>query len=419
MESVSNIETQGNEFSLQKSHMIITFIVCFLSLMSFGIWSSVLPYTMNSIKHTFQLTSSQIGALSSYFIIGNIVGALFGGWCSDKIGRKKTIIYNLIFASIFMALLSTATSYNQFAILITLGALGVGTIYIVPNVLISEITSDRYRTIALATIMVGFMLGAILTAFTASYLVEQYGWQSLYQLCLSPVIIAIIAYFFACESPSWLKFKVKQEKVNKSSKVDLKIFIKDKLVLRMTILWIICSGFLQFGFYGVSAWLPVFFTDGMKIPYKEMTSVMILTYMVSIISKFISGYSADKLGPKKIFVFGTIGTAIMLTTLVSFHSKFDGTTLIVIFSLLYGIPFGILATYVTQSFPTSIRGTAVGGTLTIGGFASPLAPLMVGHFADTHSISFGMIFLGVTYLLSGLIALFFIKDRLYNPNSVN
>lgn len=36
------------------------------------------------------------------------------------------------------------------------------------------------------------------------------------------------------------------------------------------------------------------------------------------------------------------------------------------FGFLYGIPYAINATYMTESFPTSIRGSAVGGAYNIG-----------------------------------------------------
>ncbi len=44
------------------------------------------------------------------------------------------------------------------------------------------------------------------------------------------------------------------------------------------------------------------------------------------------------------------------------------------FGFLYGVPYGVNATYMTESFETAIRGTAVGGAYNLGRIGAVVAP---------------------------------------------
>jgi MFS family permease len=52
--------------------------------------SLVSPILLN--QKTLHLTASQVGFLASMYLIGEVVGALFFGRLTDKLGRKKLFI---------------------------------------------------------------------------------------------------------------------------------------------------------------------------------------------------------------------------------------------------------------------------------------------------------------------------------------
>lgn len=110
-----------------------------------------------------------------------------------------------------------------------------------------------------------------------------------------------------------------------------------------------------------------------------------------------------------------MGTALFIPVVVYFHTAENIGWLMLIFGFLYGIPYAINATYLTESFPTSIRGTAVGGAFNIGRIGAIFAPIAIGYLATHNSIGAGLLLMGVAYFLCGLIPTLFIKDRLYDP----
>jgi AAHS family cis,cis-muconate transporter-like MFS transporter len=183
----------------------------------------------------------------------------------------------------------------------------------------------------------------------------------------------------------------------------------------MFILWVCTAGFLQFGYYGVNNWLPTYLESELHLNFKSMTSYMVGTYVAMIVGKIAAGWMADKFGRRWVFAFGAIGTALFIPIIVFLNTPDNIVFLIVFFGFLYGIPYGVNATYMTESFETKIRGTAVGGAYNVGRLGAAIAPASIGYLATEGSIGLGFLVMGGAYFLCGLIPALFIKEKLYDP----
>ena len=72
----------------------------------------------------------------------------------------------------------------------------------------------------------------------------------------------------------------------------------------------------------------------------------------------------------------------------------------------------------SESFPTSIRGTAVSTAYNVGRIGSTISPLMIGWAASAYSVGFGIALLGISYALCGLIPGIFIREKMFDPKAV-
>ncbi|HEY2021817.1 MAG TPA: MFS transporter, partial [Paraburkholderia sp.] len=108
-----------------------------------------------------------------------------------------------------------------------------------------------------------------------------------------------------------------------------------------------------------------------------------------------------------------IGASLFLPVIIFFHTRENISTLMLVFGFLYGVPLGTIGTFMSESFPTSVRGTAVGGSYNLGRFCSGAAPIVIGFIATQFSIGFGFLVVGAVFFLSGITALF-VPDRLYD-----
>ncbi|MCU4415060.1 MFS transporter [Acinetobacter sp. WU_MDCI_Axc73] len=408
-----------------KKIWITAFIFAFLALLCDGADLGFLALSLTSLKMEFHLTGVQAGTLGSLTLLGSAIGGLIGGWACDRFGRVRIIVFFIAYSSILTCALGFTHSFEQFALVRVFGSMGLGALYIACNVLMSEMVPTKHRTTVLAALMTGYTLGSLLATLLAGHIIPDHGWRYLYWLAITPIVLSFFMYFMVPEPESWKKSRQLRAaqieggmKAVKRENPYREIF-KEKKHGIMFLLWVVSTGALQFGYYGVSNWLPAYLESELGIKFKEMAMYMVGTFIIMIFAKIIAGMIADRLGRRAVFAFGTIGTAMFIPVIVYLNTPTNILWLMLFFGFLYGIPYAINATYMTESFPTSIRGTAVGGAYNVGKVLSIFSPLTIGYLSQSGSIGLGLLVMAAAYFICGVIPLLFIKDRLFNPQKAD
>jgi len=408
-----------------KKIWITAFIFAFLALLCDGADLGFLALSLTSLKTEFHLTGVQAGTLGSLTLFGSAIGGLIGGWACDRFGRVRIIVFFIAYSSILTCALGFTHSFEQFALVRVFGSMGLGALYIACNVLMSEMVPTRHRTTVLAALMTGYTLGSLLATLLAGHIIPDHGWRYLYWLAITPIVLSFFMYFMVPEPESWKKSRQLRAaqteggmKAVKRENPYREIF-KEKKHGIMFLLWVVSTGALQFGYYGVSNWLPAYLESELGIKFKEMAMYMVGTFIIMIFAKIIAGMIADRLGRRAVFAFGTIGTALFIPVIVYLNTPTNILWMMLFFGFLYGIPYAINATYMTESFPTSIRGSAVGGAYNIGKVLSIFSPLTIGYLSQSGSIGLGLLVMAAAYFICGVIPLLFIKDRLFNPQKAD
>lgn len=426
IEMTANSATEAvSQDAPSKKVWLFAFIFSFLALLVDGADIALLSYSLTSLKQEFGLSSIQAGALGSWTLAGMAVGGFFGGWACDRFGRVRVIVLAIALFSLLTFWLGFTQSYEQFVTLRFISAIGLGALYIACNTLMAEYVPTKYRTTALAALMTGWTLGSIVATGLAGWLIPTHGWRILFFISIIPIVLAVAMHFLVPEPKAWLESRRQRELLKTSGNIKdkpkntFKMVMQDVSSRRMFILWSFSTAFLQFGYYGVSNWLPAYLESDLGIKFKAMTMYMIGTFIIMMCTKVIAGMIADKIGRRAVFAFGTMGTAIFIPIIVFGNSPDNILWLMLFFGFLYGIPYGINATYMTESFSTKVRGTAIGGAYNIGRLGAVLAPVTIGFFAQGGSIGTGLLIMGIAYFLCGLIPLLFIKDRLFDPQKAD
>ena len=400
----------------------VAFILCFLALVVDGADVMLLSLSLSSIKADFGLSTVEVGMLGSVTILGMGLGGIFGGWCSDKFGRVKAISVSVFVFSVLTGLLSITENVYQFAALRFLSGVGLGTVYIVCAGLIAEYVPTKYRTTTIATLQTGWTFGYILASVMAGAIIPDFGWRMVFLVSTVSVVLAFLIYYFVPESESWKLAQKNKDKQIVNTKVkpqsSFGILFKDKAVLKILIFWIIASSLLHVGYNGANHWMPIYVEQELGLNFKSMTTYMIASYTAMIFGKVFAGILADKVGRRFSFMFGSISTAIILMLIVFYHSPTNIFYFLIAFGFFYGIPFGVYSTYMSESFPTHIRGTALGTAHNVGRLGSTLAPTLIGMIAAGYSIGYGFFVLGLAYLVC-VIPLFFVREKLYDPQSAS
>ncbi|WP_394660912.1 MFS transporter [uncultured Acinetobacter sp.] len=405
-----------NKVNLSPHTWKIAFFFAFLALLVDGADLMLLSYSLNSIKAEFQLSSVQAGMLGSFTLAGMAIGGIFGGWACDQFGRVRIVVISILLFSVLTCGLGLTQNFIQFSILRFFASLGLGSLYIACNTLMAEYVPTRYRTTVLGTLQAGWTVGYIVATLLAGWIIPDHGWRMLFYVAIVPVLLAVLMHFLVPEPHAWYHSRndLNGQDTNTQESALKRIFA-DPRNRKMFILWALTAGFLQFGYYGVNNWMPSYLESELGMKFKEMTAYMVGTYSAMILGKILAGFMADKLGRRFTYAFGAIGTAIFLPLIVFYNSPDNILFLLIAFGFLYGIPYGVNATYMTESFPTHIRGSATGGAYNVGRLGAAIAPATIGFLASGGSIGLGFLVMGAAYLICGVIPALLIKEKQYDP----
>ena len=392
---------------------IIVLISGFLGLMVDGMDLMFLSYSLPSLIEEFQISRVQAGSLASYSLLGMAIGGVFGGWAADRYGRVRVVVWTIVLFSVATAALGLTQSYWQFAIVRFISALGLGAEYVVCNTLMAEYVPTERRTTVLGTLQAGWSVGTSLPRC----------WPAPSSRCMAGVRSLPRRWCPYCwRSSSGERFLSRRagragsaKPAPKSARASGKRYLPARSNARIFVLWTLTSCFLQFGYYGVNNWLPTYVVSELKFDFTKMTGYLVGTYVAMIFGKIVAGYLADIVGRRWMYVFGGLSTAVFLPVIVLAQTPENIIVLLTIFGFLYGVPYGVNATYMTESFDTHVRGTAVGGAYNIGRIGAALGPALIGLIATEYSIGLGFIVMGAAYCLTGIIPALFIPEKMYDP----
>lgn len=390
-----------------------------------GVDIMLLSYSLTSLKTAFGLSTLQAGALGSASLAGMGIGGILGGWSCDKFGRVRTIAHSVTFFSVATCLLGFTQTFEQFMALRFIGALGIGALYMACNTLMAEYVPTRYRTTVLGTLQTGQTVGYIVATILAGAIIPEHGWRVLFFITVIPAAINIFLQRFVPEPKSWQLSKIQSLSAEKTvtqietpqssnRSIYRQIFTNLKH-RKMFLLWMTTAFFLQFGYYGINNWMPSYLETELHMNFKSLTSYMVGSYTAMILGKILAGYLADQFNRRAVFVFGTLASAIFLPVIIFFNTPDNILYLLITFGFLYGIPYGVNATYMAETFSTDVRGTAIGGAYNIGRVGAAIAPATIGFLASGGTFAIAFIVMGAAYFIAGVLPGLFIRDRQYDP----
>jgi MFS family permease len=157
-----------------------------------------------------QLSNADVGLAASAYIAGAVLGALFFGWLTDRLGRKKLFFITL--AVYLVATAATALSWDlaSFAFFRFLTGAGIGGEYAAINSTIQELVPARVRGWTDLAINGSFWIGAALGAFGAVFLLDpalidpEFGWRFGFFIGAVLALGIVFMRLWLPESPRWL-----------------------------------------------------------------------------------------------------------------------------------------------------------------------------------------------------------------------
>src|SRR6478752_855281 len=159
---------------------------------------------------TLHLSSANLGAVASFYVVGAVVGALVFGWITDRHGRRLVFYVTLIVYLSGVLLSAFAWEFWSFAIFRMITGLGIGGEYAAVNSAIDELIPAKYRGRVDLIVNGSFWLGAAGGALAVPFLLDQrlfapdIGWRLGFGIGAVLGLGILLLRRFVPESPRWL-----------------------------------------------------------------------------------------------------------------------------------------------------------------------------------------------------------------------
>ncbi|WP_299164059.1 sugar porter family MFS transporter [uncultured Eudoraea sp.] len=315
---------------------------------------------------------------------GTVVGALLGGIPTNKLGRKKTLIWIGIFYTI--SALGSALSNDPitFAIFRFIGGLGVGASTIAAPAYISEIApaKDRGKLVGLYQFNIVF---GILIAFFSNYLLNGIGenaWRWMVGVEAIPAAIYTVFALTIPKSPRWLLSKLRvdeakevlavinpgldaehmMQEIKKESEGTIpgeNIFL---MKYRFPLILAFCIAFFN-QLSGINAFLyyapRILEEAGLGASTALLSSIGI--GITNMLFTLLGIYLIDRMGRKQLMYIGSVGYIIALSLVAcAFYLNWEGISVAIflfLFIAAHAIGQGtVIWVFISEIFPNHLRG---------------------------------------------------------------
>jgi len=407
-------------------YLIFLSVVAALGGFLFGYDTAVISGTIAQVTQLFQLDTLQQGWYVGCALVGSIVGVLFAGILSDKLGRKLTMVISAVLFSTSALGSALSADFTQLVVYRIIGGVGIGVVSIVSPLYISELAVAQYRgrlvSLYQLAVTVGF-LGAYLvnyqllawaesgTQLSVDWLNKVFiteVWRGMLGMETLPAILFFIIIFFIPESPRWLivrgkdlkavnileriynsiteaKSQLKETKSVLTSETRSEWSLLMKPGIFKAVIIGVCIAILgQFMgvnavlYYGPSIFEKAGLSGGDSLFYQ------VLVGLVNTLTTVLALVIIDKVGRKKLVYYGVSGMVVSLILIGLYFLFGDSLGVSSLFLLIFFLFYvfccavsicAVVFVLLSEMYPTKVRGLA----MSIAGFALWIGTYLIGQ----------------------------------------
>ena len=356
-----------------------TMVACFggwsLDAFDVQIFSFVIP----SLLVLWGITTAQAGVLATVTLVVSSFGGWLAGAASDRFGRVRILQITILWYAFFTFLCGFARDFNQLFVLKALQGLGFGGEWAAGAVLMGEVIRDKYRGRAVGLVQTGWSIGwgsaALLYTILSANLPDAPTWKVMFWIGLAPAGLVF-----------WIRRYVREPAIMRRAPgtigpMHLFAALKPPYLSTTWRVSMMVTGAQGSG-YALMTFLPLYLKTE-----RHLTSVGTGSYLMVLILGaffgFLSGaFLADAIGRKSTFLVSAIGSVVLM--LVYLFAPLSNTMILPVGFLLGYINlmmFSPMGTFMTELFPTAVRGVGQGFCYNVGRGIGAIFPAMVGFLA--------------------------------------
>jgi len=282
--------------------LVVIGIVTFLDRINISVAGS-------SIMHDLGLSKKQWGwVLSSFIFSYGLLQIPLGLW-GDKKGQRKVLAVIVLWWSVFTGL--TGMGGGFISLLLIRFAFGVGEAGAYPCMTgaIGRWFPKLENAKAQGFIWAASRVGGALTPFIVIPVIMHFGWRMAFYILGSVGFLWVIVwYFWYKDDPVTMKGIQQSElaEIKDNHVAKEKVKIPWKQILRNKQFWLILSmyWFYAWASWFFFSWFPTFMEQGRGFAKSELTYVVAVPFLMSVIGNITGGILSDKFSKKYGLKFG-------------------------------------------------------------------------------------------------------------------
>jgi MFS transporter, SHS family, lactate transporter len=323
----------------------------------------VVVFLFDTLAEHFHVSKASVVYTLTLTLAMRPLGALLFGVLADRFGRKRPLIFCVLYFSLLTVLTGLASNYLVFVICRALYGIGMGGYWGIGASYAMEMSPRRFRGVLSGLMQAGYPMGYLLASVAMQTLTPAFGWRSVFFVGAPMALLIVVLTLFAPESEAW-----KQHRPASTRQIFASLFQHKGmffyLLLMMSVLLCLSHGtqdlypdFLK-SISGIAS-KSVF---GMKALY----GIPILYNIGAIVGALIFGQLSQKIGRRN---------AIMLAlviALLSIPAWAFGTSLGVLVAGSYlmqtGVQgaFGVIPAHLNELSPDVVRSLFPGFVYQLG-----------------------------------------------------
>ncbi len=358
-------------------------------LTTFAAWTldafdfTIITFVFTDIQRSFEVNAALAGALATVTLFFRMIGGIGAGTLADRYGRKGPILFAIAWYTGFAFLSGLSTSYVMLFTFRGLFGIGMGGMWAAGMPLALEQWPAKHRGIAS-----GILQGGYSTGFLLSSLVYQLGYPIIsdrpdwaWRLMLWAGVIPAIVIFFlmtrVSESPLWLE----QQRQRAGKRVRLSIGrMFDRDLLPVTIHTSLLMGAFVWMYQSTTIWYPRLLST---LGYTRPLAFLLLLNAGGMIGSIAFGWLSEKWGGRR--GSATLGMVAGIVSVPLYLFSETGGMLMLgawLIGFCASGAWGIVPGYLSERFPTEVRGVGTGFSYHVGVGIGAFAPYLIGVLQD-------------------------------------
>jgi MFS family permease len=386
----------------ERGTLIATFGGWALDGLDVMVYSFVIP----SLIVAWHISNGQAGLLAAVVLLISATGGWLAGLLADRFGRARILQMTILWFALFTFLSGFTHSFWQLLLTRGLQGLGFGGEWAVGSVLMGETIRAQHRGKAVGTVQGGWAIGwglaAIFYTVLFSVLPAAIAWRAMFWIGILPALLVFYIRRYVPEPAVYRQTRLQLERMGHRSHF-LEIF--GPTLLRITLLTSLMATGAQGGYYAITTWLPTFLKTTRGLSVLNTGGYLFVVIAGSFVGYMVGAYLTDRLGRRWTLI---VFAAFSFVT-ITFYTYLPISNHVM---LVLGFPLGFFASgsfspmgsFLTELFPTRVRGSAQGFAYNFGRGVGALFPTLVGYLSARFSLGHAIACFAVTAYLAMIIA---------------